>query len=89
MAIKVIRFDTAKHVFQVHGADASGKTVSRKRLRRKEVVEFFRSIPACTVGLEASRGAHHWARVIAALGHQVNLIAPQFVKPQARRSIQL
>ena len=57
MAIKVIGLDTAKHVFQVHGADASGKTVLRKRLRRSQVAEFFRSLPACVVGLEAARGA--------------------------------
>lgn len=81
MAIKVIGLDTAKHVFQVHGADASGKTVLRKRLRRSQLEDFFRSLPACVVGLEATRGAHHWARVIGGFGHEVKLISPRLVKP--------
>ena len=63
MTIRVVGLDTAKHVFQVHGADASGKTVLRKRLRRNQVEEFFRATPACVVGMEATRGAHHWAPV--------------------------
>lgn len=84
MQVKVIRLDTAKHVFQVHGADKSGRAVLRKRLRRSQVAGFFGSIPQCIVGLEATRGAHYWARVIGSFGHQVRLIAPQFVKPFLR-----
>jgi transposase len=80
MAIRMIGFDTAKHVFQVHGADASGKTVLRKRLRRNQVEDFFRATSPCVVGMEATRGAHHWARVIGSFGHEVRLIAPRFVK---------
>lgn len=80
MAIRIIGLDTAKHVFQVHGADASGKTVLRKRLRRNQVEDFFRATAACIVGMEATRGAHHWARVIGGFGHEVRLIAPRFVK---------
>lgn len=80
MAIRIIGLDTAKHVFQVHGADGSGKTVLRKRLRRNQVEDFFRATPACIVGMEATRGAHHWARVIGGFGHEVRLIAPRFVK---------
>jgi transposase len=81
VALKVIGLDTAKHVFQVHGADASGRAVLRKRLRRGQVSDFFANLPKCLVGLEATRGAHYWARVIGSFGHQVKLIAPQFVKP--------
>ncbi len=81
MSVKVIGLDTAKHVFQVHGADASGRAVLRKRLRRSQVSDFFSNIPACLVGMEATQGAHYWARVIGSFGHQVRLIAPQFVKP--------
>ena len=80
MAVTVIGLDTAKHVFQVHGIDAAGRTVLRKRLKRSQVAEFFSSIPPCLVGLEATRGAHYWARVIGSFGHNVRLIAPQFVK---------
>ena len=84
MTAKVIGLDIAKHVFQVHGADASGKAVLKKRLRREQMSEFFGSIPRCTVAMEATRGAHYWARVIGTFGHEVRLIAPQFVKPYVR-----
>jgi len=79
--VKVIGLDTAKHVFQVHGADAAGRTVLRKRLRRAQISGFFVNLPKCLVGLEATRGSHYWARVIGSCGHEVKLIAPQFVKP--------
>lgn len=79
--VRVIGLDTAKNVFQVHGADASGRAVLRKRLRRNQVSDFFANVPKCLVGLEATRGAHYWARILASFGHEVKLIAPQFVKP--------
>jgi transposase len=81
MAVKVIGLDTAKHVFQVHGADASGRAVLKKRLRRNQITDFFANLPKCLVGIEATRGAHYWARVIGSFGHEIRLIAPQFVKP--------
>ena len=81
MAVKVIGLDTAKHVFQVHGADASGRAVLQKRLRRAQIPDFFANLPKCVVGIEATQGAHYWSRVIGSFGHEVRLIAPQFVKP--------
>jgi transposase len=84
MSVKVIGLDIAKHVFQVHGADGRGKAVLRKRLRRSQVTDFFGSIPRCIVGMEATRGAHYWARVLTNFGHEVKLIAPQFVKPYVK-----
>jgi transposase len=81
MAVKVIGLDTAKNVFQVHGADASGRAVLRKRLRRAQIPDFFANLPRCVVGIEATQGAHYWSRVIGSFGHEVRLIAPQFVKP--------
>jgi transposase len=59
LQVKVIGLDTAKHVFQVHGADKSGRAVLRKRLRRSQVAGFFGNMPECIVGLEATRGAHY------------------------------
>ena len=56
-------------------------SVARKRLRRNQVSDFFANVPKCLVGLEATRGAHYWARILASFGHEVKLIAPQFVKP--------
>jgi transposase len=79
--VKVVGLDTAKNVFQVHGADESGRAVLRKRLRRNQLSDFFANLPQCLVGLEATQGAHYWARILTAFGHEVKLIAPQFVKP--------
>lgn len=84
MSVKVIGLDIAKHVFQVHGADRSGKAVLRKRLRRNQLTDFFGSIPRCVIGMEATRGAHYWARVIGTFGHEVRLVAPQLVKPYVK-----
>jgi transposase len=75
----------AKQVFQLHGADAAGRAVLRKQLRRGEVLRFLGSLPRCVVAMEACGSAHHWAREIARLGHEVRLIAPAYVKPFVRR----
>ena len=66
--ITTIGLDLAKHVFQVHGIDAQGTTVLRKRLRRGQVLAFFSRIPSCLVGLEACATGHYWARSWARLG---------------------
>jgi transposase len=79
--ITVIGLDLAKNVFQIHGANEAGKKVLSKRIKRSEVLEFFATLPACRVGMEACCGAHEWARRITALGHDVKLMAPQHVKP--------
>src|SRR5712691_7019749 len=63
--VSTIGLDLAKYVFQAHGADASGKVVFRKRLRREKVLEFFAGKPACLVAMEACSSAHHWARELA------------------------
>lgn len=75
MQITTIGIDLAKTVFQIHGADARGKTVLRKQLRREQVAEFFANLPTCLIGMEACGSAHHWARKLQALGHTVRLIA--------------
>jgi transposase len=67
--ITTVGFDLAKNVFQVHGVNAEGTAVLRRQLRRAQVTEFFKKLPACLVGMEACGGAHYWAREIAALGH--------------------
>src|SRR5258705_7727157 len=84
--ITTIGLDVAKHVFQVHGIDAQGTTVLRKRLRRGQVVAFFSRIPRCVVGLEACATAHYWARELGALGHEVRLMPAQYVKAYIKRN---
>lgn len=79
--IKVLGIDLAKNVFQIHGTNSSGKCVLRKRLNRKELIEFMSNCTSCTVGIEASGGSHYWARLFRGLGHTVKMMAPQFVKP--------
>lgn len=81
MKITTIGFDLAKDVFQIHGADASGRPVVRRQLRRREVRTYFAKVEPCLVGIEACGSAHYWARELQSLGHEVRLISPQFVKP--------
>lgn len=83
--VSIIGLDIAKSVFQAHGADASGGVVFRKKINRARLLEFFASLPPCTVAMEACGGAHHWARELAKLGHEVKLIAPKYVKPFVKR----
>ena len=86
MQITTVGLDLAKRVFQVHGVDAGGRVVMRRRLQRGEVAAFFADLPSCLVGIEACATAHHWARLIGASGHEVRLIPPSYVKPYVRRS---
>jgi transposase len=83
--ISTIGLDLAKSVFQVHGADASGAPVLRKKLRRDAVLGFFARLPPCLVAMEACAGAHHWAREIARFGHETRLIPAHYVKPFLKR----
>jgi transposase len=83
--VSTIGLDLAKRVFQAHGADACGRVVFRKRLRREQVLTFFAGQPACVVAMEACSSAHYWARAIGELGHVVRLIPPAYVKPFVKR----
>jgi transposase len=84
MTVATIGIDLAKTVFQVHGADQSGKAILKKRLKRDKLLPFLANLPACLVGLEACGGSNYWAREIKALGHDVRLISPQYVKPYVK-----
>src|SRR4249920_3716262 len=74
MQVTTIGLDIAKNVFQVHGIDAAEKVVVRKQLRRRQVLEFFKALLPCLVGMEACATAHYWARELTKLGHQVRLM---------------
>ena len=84
MKITTTGVDLAKSVFQVHGVDSGGKAILRKQLKRSEMVTFFATLPSCLIGTEACASAHYWARKLMAQGHEVRLMAPQFVKPYVK-----
>ena len=83
--VTTIGLDLAKHVFQVHGVDASGRVVVATAIKRNKLLEFFACLPPCLVGLEASGSAHHWARALIKLGHDARMMPPAYVKPYVRR----
>ena len=85
MEVTTIGLDLAKHVFQVHGVNASGSVVLKRRLRRREVATFFGALRPCLVGMEACATAHYWARELRVLGHEVRLMPAQYVKAYLRR----
>jgi transposase len=85
MTIIRIGLDTAKHVFQVHGVDAAEQPVLRRQIRRGEMEKFFARLPPTRIGIEACGAAHHWARVLRGLGHEVVLMPPQYIKPYVKR----
>jgi transposase len=66
--------DLAKFVFQLHGVDAEGAIVLKRQLRRSQMLEFFRRLSPCPVGMEACAGAHYWARELIWVGHDVRLM---------------
>ena len=80
-----IGLDLAKQVFQVHGADATGAVVFRKRLRRIGVLQFFAAQAPCRVAMEACASSHYWGRELSRIGHEVRLIPPAYVKPFVKR----
>jgi len=84
-AVTTIGLDIAKSVFQVHGIDAEGKVIIRRKLKRRYVAAFFQKLPPCLVGIEACASSHHWSRELRALGHTVRLMPPAYVKPYVKR----
>src|SRR3954470_17717255 len=86
MQISTIGLDIAKNVFQVHGIDAAEKVVVQKRLRRSQVLAFFKALPRCLIGMEACATAHYWARELTKLGHEVRLMPAKDVKAYVKRN---
>jgi transposase len=86
MQVTTIGLDLAKNVFQVHGVDGRGRVVLRKRLSRSRLLGFFANLPRCVIGMEACGGAHYWARELVALGHEVRLMPPSYVRPYVKRN---
>jgi transposase len=83
--ITTIGLDIAKSVFQVHGVDAAGNVIVRRKMKRRYVLAFFQKLQPCLVGIEACASSHHWSRELQALGHTVRLMPPAYVKPYVKR----
>ena len=83
--VTTIGLDIARSIFQVHGIDATGDVVTRRRLTRARVVPFFQKLAPCLVGIEACATSHHWARELRKLGHDVRLMPPSYVKAYVKR----
>jgi transposase len=79
--LSVLGIDIAKQVFHLVGMDAHGTIQLRKRLYRTQVMGFIAQLPPMCIGMEACGGAHYWARCFREHGHEVRLMAPQFVTP--------
>jgi transposase len=86
MKTNMIGLDLAKSVFQVHGVDGAGQVFVRKQLKRGQVEKFFAKLAPSVVGMEACGGAHHWGRVLQAMGHEVRLMPAAYVKPYVKRN---
>src|SRR5262252_4579556 len=80
-----IGIDTSKSVFVLHGVDATEQPILRKKLRRRQMGEFFAKLAPTQIGIEACAAAHYWARELTGLGHEVRLLPPQYVKPYVQR----
>src|SRR5262245_26663885 len=85
MQVVRVGLDVAKNVFHVHGVDADGAVVLRRRLRRDDVLDFFAALPRCLVGLEACSASHHWARELVRFGHDARMMPARYVKPYVQR----
>jgi len=83
--VATVGVDLAKNVLQVHAIALDGEVLIRRKLRRSEIVRFFADLPPCLVGMEACASAHHWARELIAIGHEVRLMPPAYVKPYVKR----
>ena len=81
MTIHTLGVDIAKNVFQLHGVNAAGRVVLRRRVMRDSLLQVMAQIEPCIVAVEACTGAFYWQRQFERFGHTVRIISPQYVKP--------
>ncbi len=86
MEVSTIGLDIAKNVFQVHGIDREGRLVLCRKVRRDRLLKLFEGLAPCLIGMEACATAHHWARQLTVLGHEVKLMPPAYVKAYVKRN---
>ena len=84
MSIVIVGIDLGKNSCSIVGLDSLGTVVVRRRLRRDGVIAFASKLPACIMAMEACCGAHHMGRSLAALGHEVRLMSPEYVRPYVK-----
>jgi len=82
--VVTVGLDIAKNIFHAHGVSQDGKVVFSRKLRRAKLEAFFSTLEPCLIGIEACSTSHHWARVFTAMGHEVKLIPPSYVKPYVK-----
>lgn len=85
MLVTTTGLDLAKNIFQIHGVTDEGDVAFNKPLRRAQILPFFAKLQPCLIGMEACSSAHYWARELTALGHEVKLMPPVYVKPYVKR----
>jgi len=85
MQVTTIAMGLAKDVFQVHGVTTDGTVLFNRSIRRTQALAFFQRIPPCRIGIEACGSAHHWARELTAIGHDVRLMPASYVKAYVKR----
>ena len=85
MTVETLGIDIAKNVFQLHGVNHHGSVVLKRRVMRDQLLDIVAQVERCTIVVEACTGAFCWDRKFEALGHQVKIISPQYVKPFVRR----
>ena len=84
MNVTTLGIDLAKNIFQLHGVNKEGVAVLTKKISRKKLPEFIIQLKPCLIGMEACGGSNYWGRKFRAMGHDVRLISPQFVKPYVK-----
>lgn len=84
MSIVILGIDLGKNSRGIVGLDANGSVKVRRRMRRDGVIAFAARLPPCAMAMEACRGAHHMGRSLAALGHEVRLMSPEYVRPYVK-----
>jgi transposase len=84
MDIAVLGIDLGKNSCSVVGLDGSGKVVLRRRMQRKTIVNMAERLSPCMVAMEACCGAHHLGRVLAAQGHTLRMMSPEYVRPYVK-----
>ncbi len=83
-SVRHLGIDQGKNNFRLWGIDEAEQVVMRKKLKRGRFLQELAKLPPCLVGMEACGGSHYWAREIGKFGHEVRLMAPQFVKPYVK-----